>query len=304
VNKSFELTPARVRELRAFALSARLLNFSRAAREVGCTPSVLSRRIASLENATGARLFLRTTRRITLTARGEQLLAHCERLEQVMVDLAEDLAPRGGEPQGRLRVHVPLAYGRHRIAPLLARFMALHPQIHFEAVYDDAYVDLVAAQVDLAVRVGQLTDARLVARQVGTMRRYLCASPDYLASAPPLRDPSDLKAHRCIVFTGLRTGTLWQMHQQRRRRSVRIEPVMRCNDGQAIRDAMVAGVGIGIQGDYMSDALLAQGQLVEVLPAWQLRQSPIHLVWLPGADRLPTVRLLIDYLVQAMAPAP
>lgn len=302
MNKSFELSPTRVRELRAFALSARLLNFSQAAREAGCTPSVLSRRIASLEEALGARLFLRTTRRITLTARGEQLLVHCERLEQVMTDLAVHLRPRGGEPHGRLCVQLPRTYGRERVAPLLARFMAMHPHIHIHADYDDAYVDLVAAKVDLAIRAGRLADTQLVARRVDTMRRYLCASPDYLETAPPLRDPVDLKAHRCIAFSGLRTGTLWQLHQQRRRRSVRIDPVMRCNDAQAVRDALLAGVGIGIQGDYIGDPLLASGRLVEVLPEWQLEPSPVHLVWLPGADRVPAVRLLIDYLVEAMAP--
>ncbi|ULU27271.1 LysR family transcriptional regulator [Dyella terrae] len=300
MNKSFELTPTRVRELRAFAISARLLNFSQAAREAGCTPSVLSRRIASLEDAVGTRLFMRTTRRVTLTARGEQLLAHCERLEQVMTDLAVDLRPQDGEPQGRLCLHLPRTYGRERVAPLVARFMARHPQIRIDATYDDTYVDLVAGRVDAAVRVGRLADANVVARQVGTMRRYLCASPAYLKTAPPLNDPADLKHHRCLEFSGLRTGSLWQLHQQRRRRSVRIDPVMRCNDVQAVRDALLAGVGVGIMGDYMGDPLVTQKRLVEVLSPWQLGESPIHLVWLPGADRVPAVRLLIDYLVQAM----
>lgn len=300
MNKSFELTPTRVRELRAFAISARLLNFSQAAREAGCTPSVLSRRIASLEDAVGTRLFMRTTRRVTLTARGEQLLTHCERLEQVMTDLAVDLRPQDGEPQGRLCLHLPRTYGRERVAPLVARFMARHPQIRIDATYDDNYVDLVAGRVDVAVRVGRLADANVVARQVGTMRRYLCASPAYLKTAPPLDDPADLKHHRCLEFSGLRTGSLWQLHQQRRRRSVRIDPVMRCNDVQAVRDALLAGVGIGIMGDYMGDPLVTQKRLVEVLSPWQLGESPIHLVWLPGADRVPAVRLLIDYLVQAM----
>lgn len=303
MNKSFELTPARVRELRAFATAARRLNFSLAAREVGCTPSVLSRRIATLETALGARLFLRTTRRVVLTARGEQLLAHCERLETVMTALAADLRPHDGEPMGRLCVHLPRSYGRDRIAPLLAQFMRLHPQIRLDTTYDDAYADLVAAKIDLAVRVGRLADTQLVARRVGHMRRYLCAAPAYLAQAPALRDPADLKAHRCLAFSGLRTGTLWQFSQQRRRRSVRIDPVLLSNDSLAVREALLAGVGIGIQGDYMSDAMVAQGRLVEVLPDWQLACSPIHLVWLPGADRAPALRLLIDHLAAALGGA-
>ena len=300
MNKSFELTPTRLRELRGFAAAARRLNFSQAAREVGCTPSVLSRRIAALENAVGGKLFLRTTRRMTLTARGEKLLAHCQRLEAVVTDLATDLRPPRGEPAGHLRVHLPAAYGRHCIAPLLASFMRRHALIRIEAVYDDAYVDMVEAKIDLALRVGRLADTQLVARRVGTMRRYLCAAPDYLSAAAALADPADLKKHRCIAFSGLRTGTLWQFSQQRRRRSVRIDPVLSSNDAQAILHAALAGVGIAMQGDYMADPLVEAGRLVEVLPDWSLSSSPIHLLWLPGADRAPALRRLIDDLVDAL----
>ena len=301
MNKSFELTPTRLRELRGFAVAARRLNFSQAAREVGCTPSVLSRRIAALEDAVGGKLFLRTTRRMTLTARGEQLLVHCQRLETVAADLVADLRPHRGEPTGRLRVHLPAAYGRYRIAPLLASFLRRHPLIRLETIYDDAYVDMVEAKIDLALRVGKLANTQLAARRVGTMRRLLCASPEYLASAPSLIDPVDLKAHRCIAFSGLRTGTLWQFGQQRRRRSVRIDPVLSSNDVRAVLDAALVGVGIAMQGDYMAEPLIAEGRLVEVLPDWQISASPIHLLWLPGADRMPALRRLIDDLVGALA---
>jgi DNA-binding transcriptional LysR family regulator len=300
MNQSFDLTPARLRELRAFAAAARQLNFSRAALEVGCTPSVLSRRIATLEEAVGARLFLRTTRRMALTARGEQLLLQWQRMETVMAELAADLRPPDGELAGRLCVHLPASFGRYRMAPLLAGFMREHAGVHIDAVYDDAYVDMVSGRVDLAVRLGRLADVQLVARRAGTMRVFPCASPDYLAAAPPLRDPADLKAHRCITFTGYRRGTLWSFSRQRQRRAVRIEPVFACNDSQAIRDAILAGVGIGLQGDYMADALVTEGRLVELLPQWHLPAFPVHLLWLPGADRTPALRALIDYLAAAL----
>lgn len=301
MNQSFEFTPTRLRELRAFAAAARLLNFSHAALEVGCTPSVLSRRIATLEKVVGARLFVRTTRRMTLTARGGRLLAHWQRMESVMAELAAGLRQPTGELSAHLCVHLPSNYGRCRVAPLLARFLRDHPGVRVEAVYNDAWVDMIAVKADLALRVGKLADSRLVARKVGEMRSFLCASPDYLASAPPLHDPADLKLHRCIAFSGSRTGTLWRFSQQRRRRSVRIDPVLTCNDAQAVRDAALAGVGIGQQGDYMADALVAGGRLVEVLQDWPLPSSPVHLMWPPGADREPALRRLIDFLADALA---
>lgn len=301
MNQSFDLTPTRLRELRAFAAAARRLNFSRAAMEVGCTASVLSRRIAALEDAVGARLFLRTTRRMAVTARGEQLLAQWQRMEAVMAELAADLRPADGGLAGRLRLHLPASFGRYRVAPLLAEFMRKHPDVRIEAVYDDTWVDMVAGKVELAVRVGRLADVQLVAHRVGRMRIFPCASPDYLASAPPLRDPADLKAHRCITFSGYRRGTLWSFTRGRRRRAVRIDPVLSSNDAQAIRDAILAGVGIGLQGDYMADSMVAEGRLVELFPDWQLPVFDVHLLWLPGADRDPALRALIDFLARRLA---
>jgi DNA-binding transcriptional LysR family regulator len=202
---------------------------------------------------------------------------------------------------GRLCVHLPANYGRHRVARLLATFMRRHPGVRIEAVYDDAYVDMVAGKVDLAVRVGQLADVPRVARRVNRMRVFPCASPDYLASAPALRDPSDLKAHRCITFSGYRRGTLWSFTRKRQRRAVRIDPVLACNDAQAVRDAVLAGVGIGLQGDYMADPLVAEGRLVELFADWRLPIFDVHLLWLPGADRDPALRRLIDFLAEAFA---
>lgn len=301
MNQSFDLTPTRLRELRAFAAAARRLNFSRAALEVGCTASVLSRRIATLEDAVGARLFLRTTRRMALTARGEQLLAQWQRMERLMTELAAGLRPPGGGLGGRLCVHLPASYGRYRVAPLLAAFMRGHPGVRIEAIYDDTYVDMVAGKVDLAVRLGRLADVQLVAHRVNRMRVFPCASPDYLASAPPLRDPADLKAHRCITFSGYRRGTLWSFTRKRQRRAVRIDPVLACNDSQAIRDAVLAGVGVGLQGDYMADDLVGEGRLVDLFPDWQLPVFDVNLLWLPGADRDPALRRLIDFLAEALA---
>jgi DNA-binding transcriptional LysR family regulator len=181
--------------------------------------------------------------------------------------------------------------------------MREHPRVRIEAVYDDAYVDMVTGRVDLALRLGRLADVQLVARRVGTMRVFPCASPGYLAAAGPLRDPAELKAHRCIAFSGYRRGTLWSFSRQRQRRSVRIDPVLTCNDAQAIRDAVLADVGIGLQGDYMADGLVAEGRLVDLFPDWQLPSFPVNLLWLPGADRTPALRRLIDHLADALAQA-
>ncbi|QDH71211.1 LysR family transcriptional regulator [Marilutibacter alkalisoli] len=290
------LTPARLREMVGFAAVARHLSFARAAAEVGCTPSVLSRRIASLERTVGGPVFLRSTRQVSLTPLGETLLADYRVLEAALGDLNARLASQHAEPAGLVRLHVPTTYGRRRIAPLLAGFMARYPRIRLDVVFDDGFADLIALRVDVAVRIGRLADSRLVARGLGPVHRVLCASPAYLEQAPGLVRPEDLARHRCLAFTPLQSGALWTLERGRQRRSVRVQPVLATNNADALQAAVLDGAGIALLADFVIGENIASGRLVEVLPQWHLLQPTVQLVWVAGADRAPRVRALIDYL--------
>lgn len=300
MNESSRLSAVHLRELMAFAAAARALSFARAAREVGCTPSVLSRRIAALERLAGGPLFLRSTRRMSLTPLGERLQAHCARLDGALADVNAELQGQHAEAAGRVRLHLPATYGRRRVAPLLPGLLARHPRLRLDATFDDAYVDLIASRTDVALRIGAPVDSGLVAAPLAPIRRFLCAAPGYLATAPRLEHPDDLRRHRCIAFHGLRTGELWVFTHGARRCSVRIDPVLRCNSADAIRDAAIAGTGIASLADFVVGDALADGRLAEVLPAWPPPQPSVQLLWVAGADRAPRVRATIDFLREAL----
>lgn len=301
MNENTPLTPVQMRELMGFAATARHLNFARAAREVGCTPSVLSRRIAALEQRIGGPLLLRSTRRASLTPLGESLLAHCSRLEAALAEVNAELQGQHAEPAGLVRLHLPTTYGRRLVAPLLPALLAKHPRLQLDATFDDAYVDLIESRVDVALRIGMPIDSGLVSRGLQPIRRFLCASPAYLDGAPPLRHPDDLRRHRCLSFQTLRGGDLWVLGRGQQRSSVRVQPVLACNNADALFDAVLAGTGIALLADFIAGDALADGRLREVLPGWILPQPSVQLLWVTGAERAPRVRATIDFLGERLA---
>lgn len=296
MKESGSLTPAHLRGLMAFSAAARTLNFSRAAQEAGCTASVLSRRIAALERHIGGPLFLRSTRRVALTPLGESLLARATGLESALEELNAELSRQHAEPAGRVRLHLPTTYGRRCVAPLLPELLARYPRLQLDVTFDDAYVDLIAARVDLALRIGTPPDSGLIARGLRPIRRFVCASPRYLATAPALARPSDLQRHRCIALQTMRSGDLWAFHRGQERERVRVEPVFRCNNADAMRHAVLAGTGVALLSDFVVGDAVADGRLVELLPDWSLPQPAVQLLWVAGADRAPRVRAVIDFL--------
>ncbi|MDH5824225.1 LysR family transcriptional regulator [Luteimonas sp. RD2P54] len=296
MNELGALTPTHLRELAGFVTAARFLNFARASREVGCSPSVLSRRIASLESRVGGRVFLRSTRRMTLTPLGESLLSHCERLETALAAVNAELLGHRAEPAGLVRLHLPTTYGRRCVAPLLPGLLSKYPRLRLDVTFDDGYADLVATRTDIALRIGVPADSGLSATSLRPIRRFLVASARYLADAPALERPEDLKEHRCLALHGLRSGELWTFERQRQRRVVRVRPVLRANNADALLEAALAGSGVALLADFVAGDAIAAGNLVEVMTGWTVTQPEVQLLWVSGAERMPRVRATIDLL--------
>ncbi|GFE83498.1 LysR family transcriptional regulator [Steroidobacter agaridevorans] len=296
MKESDSLSLMQARELMSFAVAARHLNFARAAREIGCTPSVLSRRIAALEARVGGPLFMRSTRRVALTALGESLLAHSGRLESAIAEINAELHGQSIEPAGVVRLHVPSTYGRRCVSPLIPQLLAEHPRLRLDVTFDDDYVDLISARIDIALRIGSFDDSGLIGTGLRPIRRLLCASPLYLKGAPRLDHPEDLQLHRCLAFQGLRTGDTWLLMRNAKQAAVRIRPVLRANSAAALRDAVLAGSGVALLADFVVGDAIADGRLMEVLHGWSPVQPQVKLLWVAGADRSRSVRAVIDFL--------
>jgi DNA-binding transcriptional LysR family regulator len=279
----------RLQAIRTFVRVVESGSFSAAAREAQATQSAASKQVAALERLLGARLLVRTTRSLALTAEGERYFEEVRRLVAEMDEAERALRAGQHELTGWLRVAATVVFGRITLLPLIQEFQQRHPAVKIDLRLDDGFVDLVRLGIDLAIRAGELPDSTLVARRIGTTRRRLVAHRDYLRRLPRRlqapRHPDDLLQHDCIVYTELRTGNAWTFRAGRgagepagTERVVRVRGRFQTNSGEALRAAVLRGMGIAYAPDWLFEPELASGEIRTLLPRWGTPPLPIQLV--------------------------
>lgn len=294
-------------ELSAFVALAETGSFVAAAHRLGRDPTAISRRVQGLERRLGVRLAERSTRRVALTEAGQAFL---ERVRPLLDDLraaeGEASALVQGEPQGRLRIALPSAFGRLWIAPALSDFLALHPRVALEAQFSNAYVDLVGEGFDLAVRLGSLPDSRLVARKVTERHRLICAAPAYLAEHGVPRTPADLTGHACLRFTDKPNPHVWEFVGPAGEMQVApISGPFASDDAEALVQAGVAGAGVVYATDWLVGRELADGRLVRLLEDWRMPEEGGVYVVTPSRSGLPSkTRAFSDWIAAHLGRAP
>lgn len=287
-----------VQQFLAFAQTARRGSFAAAARDLGGSPSTLAKSVARLETSLGVKLFHRTTRQVSLTADGERLFHRCERVLAELDDLQADAAGARAAPAGTLRIDLPIVYGRRFVLPLLASLQHEHPALTLDVRLQDSYADLARDGIDLAIRIGPLRDSSLVARRIDWQQLVLAAAPAYLEARGTPQRLEDLSSHRAIVFRQPTSGRNrpWTLRQGRRMVDLQPIPAAQVNDGEGLVAAAVLGLGVCQFPDYMATEELAQGRLVEVLPASRPEPMPVNAVMLSGRLVPPRVRATLALL--------
>src|SRR6516225_9592457 len=267
----------RLEAMRIFVRVVERGSFSAVAKELGATQSAVSKQVAALEARLGAKLLVRSTRAIALTRAGEAFFPEARRLAEE-VEAAEAKA-RANERtlEGALKVAASVGFGAGRLIPPVRSFLAAHPGLTIDVKLDDAFVDLIAEGVDVAVRIGELADSRLVATKLGESRRLLVASPDYLRLASPLSEPQDLTVHACILYLGWDASGRWMFDGPGdARAAIDVASNFLTNSSQAVRTAILSGLGIGFVPELLVGDDLTLGALVEPRPAWRGPAQPIH----------------------------
>ncbi|MER8767186.1 LysR family transcriptional regulator [Mesorhizobium sp. M0092] len=299
--------PAALAEMAAFAAIAEARSFTKAAARIGRDATILSRRLASLEERLGVRLLHRTTRSVSLTEAGSEFLVRIRAI-LAAVDEAEAAASAhaGGGPRGVLRLALPGSFGRMWIGPLLPQFLTEFPDVRIEAEFSNRFVDLVAENFDVAVRLGALEDSRLVARKVATRRRLLCAAPSYLARRGTPAAPEALLEHSCLGFSGFQTFPAWEMTDTTGRRvSIEVSGPLVTDDAEVLVEAAVQGVGLMMSTDWLVGRELADGRLVPVLEDWTLADEGAVYVVTPSAKgQAAKTRAFADWIGKRFAPVP
>ncbi|WP_395350661.1 LysR family transcriptional regulator [Variovorax sp. UC122_21] len=295
----------RLELLSLFSEVVRKQSFAGAAREFGVTPSTVAKAVARLEESLGVRLFHRTTRCVTPTSDGERLFGRCRKVIDEMEALEHEMLGGSDRPVGVLRLDLPIVYGRQVVFPLLARLTRKHPELRFDVSLSDAFVDLVREGVDLAVRIGTMSDSGLVARRFSQQQWILCGSPGYLKEHGTPQNLKSLGDHRAIVFRMPTCGKdqAWRFKGNAHQRFPAPVTLARLTDGESMAHAAELGMGLAQLPDYMVADALAQGRLVEVLKSFRPAATPIHAI-LPSNRMVPIrVRLLLDELYQLDATA-
>lgn len=254
-------------------------SFAAAGRALQRHPSVLSKRLNALERRLGVRLVERTTRQLHLTHEGQRLVDKVREATDLIAQAQREAAEGAAQLRGRLRVALPAAMGRRLLGAMVAEFALAHPQVTLELEYADRLVDIVGERFDAAIRIGRLADSRLVATRLCGHQRIMAAAPAYLAQHGSPQVPADLAQHNCLGFTGLLSYPEWQLTQAGARHSVVVRGSLVSNDNEALLAAATLGVGILAGGDWLINPAIASGQLVRVLPQWQLdADAGIYLV--------------------------
>lgn len=254
-------------------------SFAAAGRALQRHPSVLSKRLGALERRLGVRLVERTTRQLHLTHEGARLAEKIREAASLIADAQKEAAQGAQQVQGRLRLSVPAAMGRQLLSGMLAEFAQAHPQVTLEVEYTDRLVDIVGERFDAAVRIGQLADSRLVATRLCGHQRILAAAPAYLERHGTPQVPEDLARHNCLGFTGLLSYPEWHLVREGATHTVLARGSLISNDNEALLTAAALGLGILAGGGWLIQPHIASGQLVRVLPGWQLNaDAGIYLV--------------------------
>ena len=275
-------------------------SFTAASQVLGVPKATLSRKIQELEQRLGTRLLKRTTRRLGLTEAGTVYYEHSARIARELDSAESAIGQLNGTPRGWLRFTAPYSLGNDSISPLLPEFMARYPDVRVEMFLTNERVDLVASEMDLAIRVGVLEDSSLSARRLTTIQTSIYASPDYLANhGEPLR-PEDLTHHRALAFTKYRHGNryIWPLSDGDTQTEVEVMPVLVGNDPTGLLVSVLSGVGVALLPDSFGGAAVSTGRLRRILAAWSGPSVDLNAVYPPGRMHAPKVRAFVDFLTE------
>jgi len=282
-----------------FIQVAELGSFSAVAEQLGLTPSGVSRVISRIEDHLGVKLLQRTTRQLLLTQEGETFLKHGRQIQTAIEAMEADVTSTRGKPRGLLRVNCNTAFAKYRLVPVLPEFYSQYPEIEIDLNVDDRRIDIIAAQIDVAIRVGPLGDSSLIARKIGETTRSIYASKTYVQKHGAPNKPKDLKYHNCLLLTGHTRLAQWQFQVNGKIETFKAKGTITCDSADVLLDMVRAGLGIACTSKFLMEDGLEKGALVELLQDYHASTPiPITALMPPGRQLLPRTRAFIDFLAK------
>ncbi|MGH6880516.1 LysR family transcriptional regulator [Hypericibacter sp.] len=288
---------AELDDLKGFVEVVETGGFGRAAKRLGVSKSIISRRIARLEAELGTRLLSRTTRGVSPTEAGLEFKTRSQRILADLDEARDAVAQQGSGVIGRLRLSLPLSFGLRHVTPVLGELAKRHPRLEITAEYSDRFVDLIGERFDAAVRLGLLKDSSLVARRIAPIYGAAVASPAYLAERGRPETPQDLGKHECLIYTGTSVAE-WSFRVGKRWTAVRPAGRLRSDSGEALMQWATDGLGIAVLPTFIISDAVESGRLEPLLTDFAMPEAGLFLVRPPGAQVSGKLRVLIDALVE------
>jgi DNA-binding transcriptional LysR family regulator len=262
-------------------------------------PTVV-RTLAALERELGARLLNRTTRHLHLTDEGARYLDHCRQVLASMQDFESGIMSAKTQPRGRLSVTASVLFGRRYIAPIAAGFVQRYPEVSFNLLFVDRVVNVIEEGIDVAIRIGHLREASLVAVRVGAVRRVICASPPYLKHHGTPRKPAQVASYPCVRHTGLAPHGEWHFRVGQRNVAIPVNAIITCNEIDSALNACIGGAGLGMFLSYQASDYRKSGELRYVLEAFEVEPLPVQVVFPQTKLLSAAVRTFVDECVKTL----
>jgi DNA-binding transcriptional LysR family regulator len=283
-------------DMRIFVATVDAHNFTSAANRLSLSKQLVSRRVMALEEALGVRLLIRNTRKLAVTELGQEFYERAKRILGEVAEAEQAMSLRRAAPHGLLRVSAPMSFGMVHLSPLVAMFLKKHPDMELS----DRTVDVVGEGFDMAIRIGTLADSTLIAQKLAEVRMVACCSPQYLRRRGTPAAPADLERHACLLYGHGGPGS-WDLVVDGVQKAVEVHGPLRANNGELIRDAAIAGLGIARLPDFIVSAALKAGQLVSVLEPFLPRASALYAVYPQHRQSSTTIQAFTGFLREQLA---
>ena len=280
-----------------FVKVAQYESISRAARSLGMPISTVSRRLSLLESQLGVTLLRRTTRRVSLTAQGREYFNQCQEPLTLLQEAERVLTQTQKKPEGSLRISVPVVLSQEPFLEFLSGFQKANPRIRLDLFITNQFLDLVAENVDVAIRFGELADSSVVATRIGKSIRHVVAAPEYLKKRQPPGEPADLAKHECVMLNGKNNEAHWDLVSGRKKARVHVSGPISSRDFNTVSSFVYRGHGVGLLPTNYCDREIASGRLVRLLPQWTSPPIPVFTVY-PSRKFLP---LRLSAFLEALA---
>ena len=282
-------------DMRIFVATVDARNFTAAANRLALSKQFVSRRVMALEEALGVQLLIRNTRKLAVTELGQEFYERARRILGEVEDAEQAMSLRRAGPRGLLRVSAPMSFGMMHLSPLVAMFLREHADVRFDMELSDRTVDVVGEGFDMAIRIGTLPDSTLIAQKLADVKMVACCSPGYVRRRGAPARPDDLARHSCLLY-GHGGAVSWEFVVDGAVKSVEVRGPLRANNGDLIRDAAVAGLGIVRLPDFIVAEAIRKGLLVTVLDGFLPAASTVYAVYPQHRQSSVSIRVFVGFL--------